>query len=126
MTLNALDIVNALLSNMKTKSKEIFHLHENLSTDEAMTKCHRKQSGVGAPSKLAKRGHKIYTLADGHTGYIWDIETATHNNICLDASTQREGSTTESFSPISFSGQPVISTPARLRRSPRKLKFCER
>ncbi|GFO17939.1 vertnin [Plakobranchus ocellatus] len=72
---SALDRVNSLLSNMITKSKEFFNLHENISIDEAMIKFHVKHSGVvGAPNKPAKRGYKIYTLADGHTGYIWDFE----------------------------------------------------
>ena len=40
-----------------------------------MIKFHGKHSGVvGAPNKPAKRGYKIYTVADGHTGYIWDFE----------------------------------------------------
>ncbi|GFO24769.1 PiggyBac transposable element-derived protein 4-like [Plakobranchus ocellatus] len=72
---SALDRVNSLLSNMKTKSKEFFNLHENISIDEAMIKFHGKHSSVvGAPNKPAKSGYKIYTLADGHTGYIWDFE----------------------------------------------------
>ncbi|GFO17390.1 PiggyBac transposable element-derived protein 4-like [Plakobranchus ocellatus] len=37
---SALDRVNSLLSNMKTKSKEFFNLHENISIDEAMIKFH--------------------------------------------------------------------------------------
>ena len=72
---SALERVNDLLLNMREKSKEMFNLNENLSIDEAMIKFHGKHSGVvGAPNKPAKRGYKIYTLADGHTGYVWDFE----------------------------------------------------
>ena len=71
----ALERVNDLLLNMREKSKELFNLNENLSIDEAMIKFHGKHSGVvGAPNKPAKRGYKIYTLSDGHIGYVWDFE----------------------------------------------------
>ncbi|GFR95304.1 PiggyBac transposable element-derived protein 4-like [Elysia marginata] len=68
---SSLERVNELLK----KSKDFYNLHENVSIDEAIIKFHGKPSGVvGAPNKPAKRVYKIYTVADGHTGYIFDFE----------------------------------------------------
>ncbi|GFO17391.1 PiggyBac transposable element-derived protein 4-like [Plakobranchus ocellatus] len=68
---------------------------------------------------------QIYLHKDCFWQYHEDVcRPSTKNKLCLDPSTQTEGSNSEASFATSFSRQPVISTPARLRRSPCKLKFC--
>lgn len=68
--------INPLLDYVRNKSSEAYNLHPNLSVDEAMVKFHGRHWGVvGAPNKPAKRGFKIFVLADGETGYLhnWKV-----------------------------------------------------
>ena len=67
--------VSKLLDHVKTKSKSSYNLNQQVSVDEAMVKCHGSHWGiVGAPNKPAKRGFKVFTLADGTTGYVSDFD----------------------------------------------------
>ena len=75
MTAEPLYKVSNLLDHVHMKCKELYNLHQQLSLDEAMVKCHGQHWGiVGAPNKPAKRGFKVWTLADGTSGYIYDFE----------------------------------------------------
>ena len=72
---NPLYKVSPLFENVREKSKAIYNLHQQISIEEAMVKCHGQHWGiVGAPNKPAKRGFKIFTVADGTTGYISNSE----------------------------------------------------
>ena len=63
-----------------------------------------------------------------HKDWFWQYHegvcrTDTSNGIGQDAATQTEDCSSQITPEVSFSRQPVITTPARLRRSPRKLKL---
>ena len=67
--------VSPLLTPLRANLKRYYNLHQQVSLDEAMVKCHGQHWGiVGAPNKPAKRGFKVWTLADGISGYIYDFE----------------------------------------------------
>ena len=77
---NPLYKVAPLLENVREKSKDIYNLHQQISIDEAIVKCHGQHWGiVGAPNKPAKRGFKILTVVDGTTGYISNFEVYLKN-----------------------------------------------
>ena len=64
-----------LLDHVNERCKLLYNLHQQVSLDEATVKCHGQHWGiVGAPNKSAKRGFKVWTLADGVTGYIYDFK----------------------------------------------------
>ena len=66
--------VSPLMEHVRKKSTARYNLHQQVSVDEAMIKCHGQHWGiVGAPNKPAKRGFKVFVLADGVTGYLSDF-----------------------------------------------------
>ena len=66
--------VSPLMEGVRKNSKRLYNLHQQISIDEAMVKCHGQHWGiVGAPNKPAKRGFKIFVLADAVTGYMSDF-----------------------------------------------------
>ena len=66
--------VSPLMEGVRENSKRLYNLHQQISIDEAMVKCHGQHWGiVGAPNKPAKRGFKIFVLADAVTGYMSDF-----------------------------------------------------
>ena len=67
--------VSTSLEHVRIQSKASYNLHQQISADEAMVKCHGQHWGIiGAPNKPAKRGFKVFTLADGTTGYVSDFQ----------------------------------------------------
>ena len=71
---NPLYKVSPLMEGVRHNSKRLYNLHQQVSVDEAMIKCHGQHWGiVGAPNKPAKRGFKIFVLADAVTGYMSDF-----------------------------------------------------
>jgi len=66
--------VSPLLEHVREQSKRLYNLHAEVSVDEAMIKFHGMHYGsVGAPNKPCKRGFKVFVLADGQTGYLYDF-----------------------------------------------------
>ena len=67
--------VNPLLTHLNKQCADLYNLNQEVSVDEAMIKFHGQHSGtIGAPFKPAKRGFRIFALADGHNGYISNFE----------------------------------------------------
>ena len=67
--------VSNLLDHVYNRCLSLYNLHQQVSIDEAMVKCHGQHWGiVGAPNKPAKRELKVSTLADGTNGYIFTFE----------------------------------------------------
>ncbi|XP_052761699.1 piggyBac transposable element-derived protein 4-like [Mya arenaria] len=67
--------VSPLMEAMRENSMTKYNMHQNISVDEAMIKCHGQHSSiVGAPNKPAKRGFKIFVCADAVSGYLWNFQ----------------------------------------------------
>ena len=57
--------VSNLLHHLRVFSKLLYNLHQDVAVDEAMIKFHGQHwAVVGAPNKPAKRGFKIFAIAD--------------------------------------------------------------
>ena len=67
--------VKQLMETVRANSRNSYNLHRPASVDEAMIKFHGKHWGVvGAPNKPAKRGFKIFVLADGISNFMKDFQ----------------------------------------------------
>ena len=67
--------VRDLLKHLLKQCQDSYNLHQQISVDEAMVKCHAKHFGIfGAPNKPAKRSFKIFGVADGISGYLSSFE----------------------------------------------------
>lgn len=63
-----------LMEQVRQNSNKLYNLHQQVSVDEAMIKCHGQHwCIVGAPNKPAKRGFKVFVLADAVSGYLSDF-----------------------------------------------------
>ena len=63
-----------LMEQVRKNSNRLYNLHQHISVDEAMIKCHGQHwCIVGAPNKPAKRGFKVFVLADAVSGYLSDF-----------------------------------------------------
>ena len=72
---NPLYKVQPLIEAIRENSSAKYHLHRDISVDEAMIKFTGQHwCVVGAPNKPAKRGFKIFCLCDGSTGYLKDFQ----------------------------------------------------
>ena len=67
--------VSMLLEHVGIQSKASYNLHQQISVDETMVKCHGQHWGIiGAPNKPAKRGFKVFTMTHGTTEYVSDFQ----------------------------------------------------
>ena len=75
LTKDPLFKISPLMEKVRMRSMEKYNLHQEISVDEAMIKCHGQHwSIVGAPNKPAKRGFKIFVVADAVSGYLWNFQ----------------------------------------------------
>ncbi|XP_021374992.1 piggyBac transposable element-derived protein 2-like [Mizuhopecten yessoensis] len=67
--------VSPLMERVRKNSIRKYNLHQEVSVDEAMIKCHGQHwTIVGAPNKPAKRGFKVFVAADAVTGFMWNFQ----------------------------------------------------
>ena len=70
--------VNAVISALKQRFKSVYYPHSQLSIDEAMIPF-KGQSSIKQylPLKPAKRGFKVWAMADTLNGYLYDFNVYT-------------------------------------------------
>jgi hypothetical protein len=65
--------VSTLMEAVRENSMKRYTLHQQVSVDEAVIKCHEQHpSIIDAPNKTAKRGFKI--SADAVSWYLWNFQ----------------------------------------------------
>ena len=74
--------IRPVLESLENRFRTIYHLHKEVSIDEAMIKFKGRSSMKQYhPMKPIKRGLKVWVLADSHNGYV----------SCLQLYTRRDG-----------------------------------
>ena len=75
---NKLGKIQPVLDALCKRFQEVYNVHRDVSIDEAMIPFKGRSSMKQyMPLKPVKRGFKVWTLADAHTGYVYSLEVYT-------------------------------------------------